>query len=213
MDYMIKTNFTGPNFVQVPNIVAQSTDISPEALGVLVYMASLPSGFVLRVSTVLERFGIGKDKWQRIARELRDTGCMELEIVRGSGGRAVGRKMLVQWPQLDASQKPAPTESRKSPLSVTRSDRKPDLPKAGKPAKHGGQTRQTRRANPAPYKDKQKQIEPAALNLDFEVKNLSAFQRSALLSGKPCLVGGALVPPSSPEAASLCAALRGSGNA
>jgi DNA-binding Lrp family transcriptional regulator len=59
-----------------------------------------------------------------------------------------------------------------------------------------------------PLKEKDKKKEPAALNLDFQVKKLTAFQRSSLLSGKPFLIGGQLVGPSSPEAASLLSALR-----
>lgn len=152
MDYIIETNFQGPGFVAVPNAVAQSADLSPEALGVLVYLASLPRGFVLRVSTVMERFKMGKDRWQRIAREFREVGVMpeKPEIVRGAGGRAVGRRMSVKWPEVMV-----PTESRETPLS----DRKRGNPADGKPAKVGGQTRQSERANPAPYKDQRKRPE------------------------------------------------------
>lgn len=153
MDYIIETNFQGPGFVAVPNAVAQSADLSPEALGVLVYLASLPRGFVLRVSTVMERFKMGKDRWQRIAREFRKVGVMpeSPEIVRGAGGRAIGRRMSVSWPKIAPS-----TESREIPPS----DRKPGFPADGKPAKQGGQTRQTGRANPAPYKEQEKEKAP-----------------------------------------------------
>jgi hypothetical protein len=50
--------------------------------------------------------------------------------------------------------------------------------------------------------------EPAALNLDFQVEKLTAFQRSSLLSGKPCLIGGVLVASSSPQASKLLVALK-----
>lgn len=150
MDYIIETNFQGPGFVAVPNAVAQSADLSPEALGVLVYLASLPRGFVLRVSSVMERFKMGKDRWQRIAREFRDVGVMpqKPEIVRGAGGRAVGRRVSVRWPEVTAS-----TESRENQLS----DRKPEKPADGKPAKVSRKTRQSERENPAPYKEQEKE--------------------------------------------------------
>ena len=107
MDYVIQTQFQGPGFVAVPNHVAQNAALSPEALGVLVYFASLPAGFVLRVSSVRERFNLGKDRWQRIARELRDVGAMEVEAVPSQGGRFTGKRVLVRWPD-------AETESRKT---------------------------------------------------------------------------------------------------
>ena len=47
---------------------------------------------------------------------------------------------------------------------------------------------------------------PAALNMDLE--KVTPFQRSQLLAGRPVLVGGQLVAPATPEAESLCAALR-----
>lgn len=147
MDYIIETNFQGSGFVAVPNHVAQNAALSPEALGVLVYFGSLPRGYLMRVASVLERFAMGKDRWQRIARELRDAGAMTTEIVRGAGGRAVGRRVSVRWPDPVEN-----TESRKIPLS----DRKPEKPAAGKPAKVSRKIRQSEPEKPAPYKEERK---------------------------------------------------------
>lgn len=196
MDYVIETNFTGPNFVMVPNAVAQSGKLSAEALGVLVYMASLPRGFLLRVSSVQETFGMGKDKWQRIARELRAVGAMDVQIVRGSGGRAIGRRVAVRWPDF--------TESRKTQLS----DRKPEKPTVGKPAKQGRKIRQTGPEKPAPYKDqKQKlgatdkkgapapqpeQVKASDVNAGTVVQ-LSGYERQRVRDGLAIVLQGALL--------------------
>jgi hypothetical protein len=165
MEYRIETRFQGPGFVAVPNHVAQNVDLPPDALGVLVYLASLPHGWRLDWRDVCARFGIGKDRWQRIARDLRACGAMvdDIEAARGPRGRLSGHRVLVRWPDAkpeavkgDVSEKPAETgnvtESRKIRLSAAKSDRKPGFPAAGKSAKPSGQIRQTERANPAPYK-------------------------------------------------------------
>jgi len=159
MDYLIETNFTGPNFVMVPNSVAQDAALSPEALGVLVYLASLPRGFIARVSVIRDRFGIGKEKWQRIARELRAAGAMTVEPLRGPGGKVYGKRTVITWPGASET-----TEGRETRLS----DRRPGKPADGKPAKQGRETRQTGPRNPAPYKDQRIKKGPAALSVDLE---------------------------------------------
>lgn len=148
MDYIIETDFQGPGFVAVPNHVAQRAGLAPEALGLLVYLASQPRGFIVRWSAICAHFGMGKDRWQRIARDLRDIGAMRVENVRGAGGRVIGRRVLVRWPDPVAAV-PVSTESRESPLS----DQKPGFPAAGKSAKSSGKIRQSEPENPALYKE------------------------------------------------------------
>ena len=147
MDYIVETNFQGPGFVAVPNAVARNDQLSAEALGVLVFLASMPHGFLTRVASIQERFGFGKDKWQRIAKELREAGAMVVEAVRGSGGRVVGKRVSIQWPEQAEA-----TESRKTRPS----DRKPEKPTVGKPANQSRKIRQTGPENPAPYKEEEK---------------------------------------------------------
>ena len=221
MDYVIQTQFQGPGFVAVPNHVAQNAALSPEALGVLVYFASLPAGFVLRVSSVRERFNLGKDRWQRIARELRDVGAMEVEAVPSQGGRFTGKRVLVRWPD-------AETESRKTRPSVRKPENPAFGPKAGKPANQSRETRQPEPENPAPYKDNEQHLKrsvakpaakPRRLPLDSggaadgpdhikqQADHLNAFQRSAVLQGRACVVAGVLLRPGMTEFETLQAHL------
>jgi len=217
MDYVIQTRFQGPGFVAVPNAVAQSGRLSPEALGVLVYLASLPQGFLVRVVNIRETFALGKDKWQRIARELREVGAMEVEPIKGEGGRHIGKRVLVRWPELDAV-----TESRETRPS----DRKPEKPTVGKTAKQGRETRQTGPGNPAPYKDQKQtqagaQAKAAAPRQPHRLppvgggsvgscpkdgaESLDPFQRTCLREGKAVLVNGAMLKPGTPEFQRLAA--------
>jgi hypothetical protein len=153
MEYEVQTEFQGPGFVAVPNHVAQ-VGLSAEALGVLVYLASQPQGWVARPCTIQERFAIGRDKWQRIARELREAGAMDLRVIRGAGGRALGKRMVVRWPEQAPASAPSDTENRETRFS----DREPEKPTVGKPAKGYGQTRKKVPANPLRYKEEEKTL-------------------------------------------------------
>lgn len=214
MDYIVETDFEGPNFVMVPNAVARSGRLSPEALGVLVYMASLPRGYLVRVGCIQEAFAMGKDRWQRIARELRACGAMQMEAVRGPGGRVIGRRVVVRWPNFEAAALPlepdqaaVSTESRVSRPS----DRKPGFPTVGKPANVSRETRQSGRRNPAPYKEQIKKTggevaKPPQASVDLA--KLSPFQRSRVLAGQSVLVDGVTLKAGSPEMQAVRALLR-----
>lgn len=111
MNFLIETDFQGPGFVAVPNYVLDIPELQPDALGVLVFLARLPKGFVLRPTVIMERFAMGRDKWQRIARELRDLGALRLVQHRDHKGQIIGSSYAVRWPNGVQS-----TENRKTRL-------------------------------------------------------------------------------------------------
>lgn len=229
VDYIVETDFQGPGFVAVPNHVAQRRGLAPEALGLLVYLASQPRGFIVRWSVICDHFGMGKDRWQRIGRDLRAIGAMQVQEIRGAGGRVIGRRVVVRWPDPVAVHADV-AESGVFPLS----DRKPEKPAPGKPAKVSGQIRKSERENPAPYKDKdekeggrEKAGRAAARSASprsdatraatgregegVQAASLTAFQRSRIWAGQSCLIGGVPVLPGSPQFDGLRQALRGQG--
>jgi hypothetical protein len=219
MDYLIETSFQGPGFVAVPNHVLDDERLSPEAIGVLVWFARKPVGWIARTSAVRERFGIGKDRWQRIARELRAVGAIRVERIRTAAGVICGARFVICWPE--------PVTASAAGSSISREtrpvDHKPGNPAAGKPAKLSRETRQVVPENPAPYKDKEKDKGPAALSSGSEkglrggrcasrpvdAWSLSRFQRARVLAGQSVVVAGSLVEPGSPRAVALCQVLRG----
>lgn len=128
MDYVIETDFEGPGFVAVPNRVID-LPLSPEGLGVLVWLARQPRGWIARASAIRERFSMGKDRWQRIARELREVGAITAVSRRDAAGRIVARSYRVGWPKDHEPENPA------------------QGPQAGKPGRR--ETRQAEPENPA----------------------------------------------------------------
>lgn len=119
MDYVLELGFDGPGFVAVPNAVVDMDGLSADALGVLVYLARLAGGrgaAIVRVGAVRSRFGIGEDKWQRIARELRAVGAISDNFGRTSDGRSIVRSLVVGWPKVQAK-----TRTRENPGHTSRS--------------------------------------------------------------------------------------------
>jgi len=208
MDYVIQTEFQGPGFVAVPNAVAQMENLSAEALGVLVWLASLPKGFLVRRSGILSRFRIGRDKWQRIARELTDHCALRIEKDRLPGGQFVSR-YVVKWPEPErvlAAVEPEP----ENPVPVETAAENPHE-KCGKPAQKVRKTRspiqkkdiKTRAKAKPPEPRQPKRLAPVGRegsgDLSSIVSTLVPFQLTCLREGKSVLVDGSLWKPDRPD--------------
>lgn len=110
----MELEFEGPGFVAVPNSVVDDERLSADALAVLVYLARLSGGRgprVVRVAAICKRFEWGKDKWQRVARELRAVGALSDNFDgRTPDGRHIVRSLSVGWPKAKPKAKPVVCE-------------------------------------------------------------------------------------------------------
>jgi hypothetical protein len=185
---------------------------------VLVYLAAMPSGFTVRVGEIMARFKLGKDRWQRIAGELRAAGALHVEPLHDrQSGRVYGRSVSVRWPE-PAAKAACDAEGRETRLSGAK-------PKAGKPGSRAGKPGSGQPENPAPYKEQEFEEGaqaggyapsrpaarvPAAGSVGPlpDVGALPSFVRSCILSGHSAVVGGVLIRPGSPEAQAMQQALR-----
>ena len=235
MDYIVETDFEGPGFVAVPNHVLDVPGLSPEAIGLLVWFARQPRGFIARASAVQDRFGIGKDRWQRIARELRATGAIRLVRLRATSGRLAGGHYVIRWPSpaRDPMKLEVPEMSR-----VHKPENPAHGPSAGKtgswktrsagpgnPAAQGRETRPLTKDKDEKESAREKagrvaarsaapraDATRAATGREGEgalAPSLTAFQRSRVLSGQSVLIDGVPVVPGSPAFEALCQAVRG----
>ena len=221
---IIQTEFQQVPFVAVPRDVIKMVGqgLSAEALGVLVWLAARPVGAQVQVPTIQRAFGVGKDKWQRIARELRAVGALIVEPLRcNETNKVYGKAYLVRWP-----------ESRKNQLSEN-----PQKPKAGKSGYRAGKSGHEKPENPAPIKEQRIKEKRAhdqnarksgrfaspqnaasrpstqkqngqAQSAAPDVSILTPYQRSALLRGEKVLIAGAVCDPASQHGAALVAAVR-----
>lgn len=73
------------DFLILRNEDVQRIDLSYEAIGLLTYLMSLPSDWVIYVST-LERKGTGRDKVRRMITELKEKGYLSVEQNHNTDG-------------------------------------------------------------------------------------------------------------------------------
>jgi hypothetical protein len=77
-------------FAALPNAIWENDGLSIEAKGVLGYLLSRPPNWHVRLQQVGKKLGLGKDRLQRIFRELIDAGYVSREQLRVETG-AFGR--------------------------------------------------------------------------------------------------------------------------
>lgn len=73
-------------YTQVSNRLIKDDRVSPEALGVMTWILSNADDFVIRLKTIMKRFGIGRDKASGILKELETLQYIEREK-HGQQGR------------------------------------------------------------------------------------------------------------------------------
>lgn len=109
-------------FVKIPNETIQDPDMTAEAKGVLVLLLSMPSGWAVHRSWLIQQFkGCKKDKMTRILKELVEKGYMKKRIQRLDNGRVNG---------CDWSVYPRPKKDTAQPEAEKPEAVKPDAGKA-----------------------------------------------------------------------------------
>jgi len=92
--YIKKTKRT-ENFTVLGNQIFNS-NLSLESLGILCYILHLPDDWVLRKSHLMKLFNIGRDKTDRLFKELKSKGYIADVIrIKGNNGRFDGVHYLV----------------------------------------------------------------------------------------------------------------------
>ncbi|PTB92734.1 hypothetical protein C9974_11565 [Marinobacter sp. B9-2] len=101
----IKKERLTKNFASIPNALFEEKVLYLDTIGVLVYLLSLPEDWEVRADHIRRKFGIGKDKQQRIFKQLEDAGYLVRKKVRGEHGRWTTGITIYQTPQKPADTK------------------------------------------------------------------------------------------------------------
>ncbi|MGC9541742.1 helix-turn-helix domain-containing protein [Streptomyces sp. UG1] len=117
-------------FTVIGNHLAQHPELSGLAIGLAVYIQSLPAGARADIKTLAERFPEGTTRIAAALRELEAHGYLRRERQRTPAGRIVTRTISCNQPGRHAQNHPAPAPTRKK---RTPAPRKP-LPAVPKPA-------------------------------------------------------------------------------
>lgn len=87
----IKKDELTSHYACVPNATLQDPRLTPEALGVLVFLLSLPEDWIIRAAQIRRQFNIGKFVQQRIFRELERAGYLVKEKEKDKARTKEGR--------------------------------------------------------------------------------------------------------------------------
>ena len=95
-DLIKRTRATKDNFLIAHNKLVQNKNLSFQARGLLVMLLSLPTDWVLHKSWIMKEYKIGRDKLNRMFRELKENGYLvEVEMLRGDNGAFTGMNYMV----------------------------------------------------------------------------------------------------------------------
>lgn len=75
------------NFTTLPNELIRDSRLSWKALGILVFVLSLPDNFRLRLSHLAKQKASGRDATRTGIKELQDTGYVRIQRERGERGK------------------------------------------------------------------------------------------------------------------------------
>ena len=104
-------------------------DISPEALGVSVYVLSRPDDWVIRPSQLSKKFNCGKNRMTRILKEIVVAGFARCEKNRGSDGKISSWDWIFSESPHPQNQEVDKQEVDNEPLLNTDTNLTPILPK------------------------------------------------------------------------------------
>lgn len=107
-DALIKRTKREKNFSIIGNEIF-NCGLKADALGVLVYILHLPDDWILRKTQLCLYFKIGRDKMDRIFKELKDAGFIgDVVLIRGASGKFDGVNYLVyDTPIIRTTENPA----------------------------------------------------------------------------------------------------------
>ena len=132
------------NFAVLSREVFMDERLSPEALGVLCYLRQLPNDWTVSQDHLRTRFKAGKDKMQRIVRELIDAGWMIRQAARTNGrGTFAGSDYIVN----DEPAAPPPQPENQAAVG------EPEAPQPGKPEPGKPEPADPEPVKPAAYRE------------------------------------------------------------
>ncbi|WDY54312.1 conserved phage C-terminal domain-containing protein [Vibrio fluvialis] len=103
----LKQGYFAP-FFMVPNAIAQDYGLSLEAIGLWCFMRSKPHNWrFYKAALIKELKGVGRDKLERIIKELKEAGLLSIEQQRD----AVSKQISYSWKLSDLPQSGPHTEN------------------------------------------------------------------------------------------------------
>lgn len=128
----MKVKFTRPEraYAAVPNAMLRDGSLSTDARFLLCLVMSYSENFEFSRGTLQAATGWGRDKLQRVSKELREAGWLTVEAIRDDKGQLHGSTWVIHDTPVQHIVSNDNTESLKTRFSA---DREPENPVTGEP--------------------------------------------------------------------------------
>lgn len=140
-------------YAVVPNDPLRSPELSWEAKGLLSNLMSHSDEWDFRFADLIRQGNCGRDKMQRMLRELEAFGHLVREVIRGDGGHVLGTRWIIIDDPKEAGTAPAPKGNSGKPrrnISEDSSDGTADEENPEKPAPKSQKPQQSQASDREP---------------------------------------------------------------
>lgn len=100
----------------IPNAMISDKSLSIEARGLLALLMSMSENWVFRTENLIEQCGVGRQKYQRMVREIKAAGYLSIADVRDDGGRISYEWEIMDAPRVDFPTTAEPTTGNQPPI-------------------------------------------------------------------------------------------------
>ena len=90
-----RSNRANRRYASIPNAAMRDEHLSIEARGLLALLMTYTDTWTFRRSHLMQVAGVGRDKFQRLMRELIEAGYVRRVPVREDGGNVCGSEGLI----------------------------------------------------------------------------------------------------------------------
>ncbi len=95
----IKKEKLTDSYASIPNSILRDSELPLDTIGLLAFLLSLPEDWEVRASQIQQKFGIGREKRQRMYKQLENAGHLVQRNGRGIDGRWTTETIIYQVPQ------------------------------------------------------------------------------------------------------------------
>ncbi len=121
----------GRKYAAIPNDAMRDTRLSAEARGTLALLMTYSDDWHFHRDKLMELLNVGRDKFQKIMKELADCGYVELVTMRSEKGHLTGTTWIIRD---DPEPSTESLKTRSSDATESLKNRRPVFPTAGESA-------------------------------------------------------------------------------
>lgn len=104
----------------IPNAMISDASMSIEARGLLALLMSMSENWTFRTANLMEQCGVGKEKYQRMIREIKSSGYLSITEHRNDLGHICHEWEIIDEPRAGLPASGEPTPVKQAPIDKTK---------------------------------------------------------------------------------------------